>query len=58
MNNETKITTAKLALIQKIITARLSAAELQEITAKAEQLLQEREKSSFSLAYDKVDIIR
>ena len=57
MNNQSKITNAKLALIQKIITARLSAAELQAVTNKAQQLIQSREKPSFPLANDKVDIV-
>ena len=36
------LTQSKMELIQKIINARLSKKELQEVTAKAEELLKRR----------------
>lgn len=37
-----ELTQQKIELIKKIVNARLSKAELQEVTAKAEEILQRR----------------
>ena len=44
MSKQEPITKAKLALIQKILNARLSQAELKEVTAKAQAIINAREK--------------
>ena len=37
-----QLTTSKLELIKKIVNARLSKAELKEVTAKAEEIINRR----------------
>ena len=44
MSKQEPITKAKLALIQKILNARLSQAELREVTAKAKDIINARKK--------------